>query len=77
MYEEIEEEKWKSEQEKTKNPFEIPDEYKQKKQKPPEVYKPDGEIRQCNQGDYPFKFWEDEDKDLVFLEIKVPKYLPT
>lgn len=48
MYEEIEEEKWKSEQEKTKNPFEIPDEYKQKKQKPPEVYKPDGEIRQCN-----------------------------
>ena len=77
MYQELEDQRNEAEANKKKNPFEIPDEYKQKKQRPPEVYNKDGEIRQCNQGDYPFKFWEDDDKDLVFLEVKVPKYLST
>ena len=48
MYEEIEEQRKQEEQKKTKNPFEVDDEYKPKKMTAPSVYKPDGDIRLCN-----------------------------
>jgi len=44
MYEEIEEERKKEESKKSKNPFELPDEYKEKKMVAPTVYKTDGDI---------------------------------
>jgi protein TilB len=44
---------------------------------PPPVYNAEGEIRQCNQGKYKFKFldnWDDED---IIFELYVPKFLDT
>ena len=43
----------------------------------PPVLNKEGKIRQCNQGDYEFRFWDDEEKDLIFLEVEVPKFMGT
>lgn len=52
-----------------------PDKYKEKKISP--MTRPDGEIRQCNEGKYKFKLREWDDADYTFFEIEVPKYLDT
>jgi protein TilB len=77
MYEEIEQKKIDDEAKKPKNPFELAEEDRNKPRGPPALYNKDGEIRQCNQGDYKFRIWEEEEDDLIFLELKVPKYLAT
>ncbi len=53
------------------------DQLDKSQREPPSVYNPEGEIRQCNQGKYKFKFldtWEDE--NLTF-ELYVPRFLDT
>eukprot|EP00826_Nyctotherus_ovalis_P038514 TRINITY_DN3610_c0_g7_i1.p1 TRINITY_DN3610_c0_g7~~TRINITY_DN3610_c0_g7_i1.p1 ORF type:complete len:405 (-),score=150.60 TRINITY_DN3610_c0_g7_i1:96-1310(-) len=44
---------------------------------PPPVYNAEGEIRQCNQGKYKFKFVNDWDDENVVFELYVPKFLDT
>ena len=47
------------------------------KEGPPSVHHDNGEIRQWNEGRYPFKVTEDDDNDRVLVEIFLPKYLTT
>lgn len=61
----------KEKKEREKNP----EKYKEKKVTP--IVRPDGEIRQCNEGKYRFKLREWDDADFTFFEIDVPKYLDT
>ena len=46
---------------------------------PPSVLNTKGEIRQCNQGNYPFEFYEKNIKEVqyIVLEVGVPKYMET
>ena len=44
---------------------------------PPPVYNPEGEIRQCNQGKYKFKFLDNWDQENLIFELYVPKFLDT
>ena len=41
------------------------------------MYNHQGEVRQCNEGKYEFHFTEDEEKDLITLELQVPRFLTT
>lgn len=65
MYLEMAADKEKKEREKN------PEKYKEKKVTP--IVRPDGEIRQCNEGKYRFKLREWDDADFTFFEIDVPK----
>jgi protein TilB len=69
--------KKEEERNKPKNPFEVPDEFKETRKGPPPVYHDDGEIRQCNEGRYNFKITEDDDNDRIIVELFLPKYLTT
>jgi len=44
---------------------------------PPPVYNSEGEIRQCNQGKYKFKFLDNWDDENIIFELYVPKFLDT
>ncbi len=48
-----------------------PKKFEEKKDSP--MYKPDGEIRQCNEGKYKFSLREWDDADKTFFDIHVPK----
>lgn len=41
------------------------------------MYKPNGEIRQCNEGKYKFKLREWDDADYTFFDLELPKFLDT
>jgi protein TilB len=71
------ERKQQEELNKPKNPFEVPDEFKNKRTEPPSVYHENGDIRQCNEGRYNFKITEDDDNDRILVELFLPKYLTT
>ena len=71
------ERKREEEKNKPKNPFELDDEFKVKKQGPPSIYHENGEIRQCNEGRYNFKIIEDDQNDLLIVEFYLPKHLGT
>ena len=75
-YDDIERKK-EEERNKPKNPFELPDEFKNKRTGPPSVYNDQGEIRQWNEGRYEFLITEDEDNDRILVEIYLPKFLNT
>ena len=60
----------KEEAEKRKNPEKF-----EPKPEPQTMFKPDGDIRQCNEGKYEYKFSEWDDPEVTKMEIKIPKYL--
>ena len=76
-YEDGLEQKRQQEANKPKNPFEVDDEFKNKKKGPPEVYHENGDIRQCNEGRYKFKITEDDSNDRILVELFLPKFLTT
>lgn len=41
------------------------------------MFRPDGDIRQCNEGKYKFLLREWDDADWSFFELEVPKFLDT
>ncbi|CAG9315170.1 LRRC6 [Blepharisma stoltei] len=71
--ERIQEEKDKTQQESDEKQYGI------KNLPPPPVYNQNGEIRQCNQGNYDYEFYEKHDGGVqyIVLDIKVPRYLET
>ena len=77
MYDEIERKKEEDKKNEAPNPYKVPDEYIPKPMKPPPVYREDGTIRMANQGNYKFKIWEEEEENKLFLELQVPKFMPT
>ena len=48
-----------------------------KKKEPVSVYNAQGEIRQCNEGRYEFKYSDSSDKTCVILEVWLPKFMDT
>lgn len=69
MYEDIARDKDKKEREKN------PEKYEVKKES--EMYNEKGEIRQCNEGRYPFHLEEYNDPDYSFFELEIPKFMDT
>ena len=80
LYQEMQEAK-KKEEEKNKENSMFKDYYEMeeslKRREPVSVYNAFGDIRQCNEGKYEFKYSESEDKTCVILEVWVPKFLDT
>lgn len=70
MYLEMAEEKEKKEREKN------PDKFKEPK-KESSMFRPDGDIRQCNEGKYKFHLREWDDPDWTIFELEVPKFMDT
>eukprot|EP01022_Parablepharisma_sp_SALTPOND_P020009 TRINITY_DN3522_c0_g1_i1.p1 TRINITY_DN3522_c0_g1~~TRINITY_DN3522_c0_g1_i1.p1 ORF type:complete len:340 (+),score=47.95 TRINITY_DN3522_c0_g1_i1:786-1805(+) len=78
MYKEMMEKQKQEEEAKKKEPSkEYFDQVDKLKNEPPPVYNSDGEIRQCNQGKYKFKFTDNWDEENLVLEVFVPKFLDT
>ncbi|PFH33009.1 hypothetical protein BESB_082080 [Besnoitia besnoiti] len=50
---------------------------KKQRAEPPSIYNDKGEIRQCNQGRYPFALDQSSEPDKIILEIEAPRYLCT
>ena len=44
---------------------------------PPEIYKKDGNVLQCNQGGYEWTFDETPDKTCITFELGVPRFMDT
>lgn len=61
----------KEKKEREKNP----EKFVEKKISP--MFRPDGEIRQCNEGKYKFRLREWDDADFTFFEIEIPKFMDT
>lgn len=80
MYEEMQQQKQEQEKKSKENSmfkdFNEMDEM-MKKKGPPSVFNQNGELRQCNEGKYEFKFSESADTTAVILEILVPKFMDT
>lgn len=79
MYKELlqkrqEDEKEKAERHAKDDPM---DDYEKWKRTKPAVYNDKGEIRQCNQGQYKFKFDDNWRQETFQFELAVPKYLDT
>jgi len=55
--------------------YEMEEMYKRKG--PPEVYTAAGQLRQCNEGKYEFKFSENPERTCVVLEVQIPKFMST
>ena len=47
------------------------------KKKPIPVYTKNGQVRQCNQGKYEWRYDESADKTCVIFEIRLPKFMDT
>ena len=56
---------------------EMIDREKEIKNKPIPTHNKDGRVRQCNQGQYEWRYEESPDKTCVIFEIKIPKFLET
>lgn len=80
MYKEMEEQKQKeAEKGKENSMFKDFHEFEegQKRKDAPSVYNQFGDVRQCNEGKYDFKYSESADKTCVVLEIQIPKFMDT
>jgi len=78
MYKDLMEKQQKDEEEKKKSTkTEYIDNVEKLRNEPPSVYNNEGEIRQCNQGKYKFKFLDNWDDENIIFEIYVPKFLDT
>ena len=64
--------KQKEEDDKKKNP----DKYKEKR-KDTSMYRPDGEMRQCNEGGYKFLLEDSIDPEFSTFSLNLPKFLDT
>ena len=53
-----------------------PEKYKAPKE-PTSMYKPNGEIRMCNEGKYQFKMREFDDAETTTFSMAIPKHLDT
>lgn len=47
------------------------------KKEPIGVYNQFGDIRQCNEGKYEFKYSETQDRTCIILELFLPKFMDT
>ncbi|EGR31599.1 leucine rich repeat protein [Ichthyophthirius multifiliis] len=54
-----------------------PEKYKDKTKPVSSMFKPDGDIRQCNEGKYKFSLREWDDPEYSFFIIEVPKFMDT
>lgn len=80
MYKEMEEKKREEEAKGKENSmFKDFHEFEEglKQKEAPSVYNQFGDIRQCNEGKYEFKYDESADKTCVVLEIHIPKFMDT
>ena len=74
MYKELAEKREEAEQDKHKSSIFSPEDRKVEK---PSVFWPNGNIRQCNQGGYKYKWTDNEEEGMIILEIRIPKFLDT
>lgn len=77
LYRELEEERLKKEEDKSKSKNSNPYFTNDYDNKPLSVYKEDGEIRVCNQGRYKFFIDENKKTGIVTFELALPKHLDT
>lgn len=69
MYYEMAKDKERKEREQNPEKFKV--------EKEPEMFRKDGDIRQCNEGRFTYRLREHDDPDYTLFELQVPKHLDT